>query len=203
VDVRVYEGEDEDALRNILVGDFTVKGLTPMRDFNEVFCRMSLDLDGILNVTAIEKRSGVSKHITIARALEAKSEAEVAAARKRLEALYATRQDDELLDEYLERDFDEDGNPLEAERDDEAKSPTTTVLAPAADGDGWNAAAAEGRQMIERSRQLLDRIHEEDREEVIDLNQTIESAIDGRDASALRQALDNMRELMFFIEGRV
>jgi len=57
--------------------------------------------------------------------------------------------------------------------------------------------------MIERSRQLLDRIHEEDREEVIELNQTIESAIDGRDAPALRQALDNMRELMFFIEGRV
>jgi molecular chaperone DnaK (HSP70) len=203
VDVRVYEGEDEDALRNILVGDFTFKGLTPMRDFNEVFCRMSLDLDGILNVTAIEKRSGVSKRITIARALEAKSEAEVAAARKRLEALYATRQDDELLDEYLGRDFDEDGNPLEAGRDDESKSPTTNVVAPAADGDGWNAAATEGRQMIERSRQLLDRIHEEDREEVIDLNQTIESAIDGRDAPALRQALENMRELMFFIEGRV
>jgi len=203
VDVRVYEGEDEDALRNILVGDFTFKGLTPMRGFNEVFCRMSLDLDGILNVTAIEKRSGVSKRITIARALEAKSEAEVAAARKRLEALYATRQGDELLDEYLGRDFDEDGNPLEAGRDDESKSPTTNVVAPAADGDGWNAAATEGRQMIERSRQLLDRIHEEDREEVIDLNQIIESAIDGRDAPALRQALDNMRELMFFIEGRV
>jgi molecular chaperone DnaK (HSP70) len=39
-----------------------------MRDFNEVLCRMSLDLDGILNVTAIEKKSGLSKHITIARA---------------------------------------------------------------------------------------------------------------------------------------
>ena len=202
VDVCVYEGEDEDALRNILVGDFTIKGLTPMRDFNEVLCRMSLDLDGILNVTAIEKRSGVSKRITIARALEARSEADIAAARRRLEALYATRQDDDVLDEYLGRDFDEDATLVEAERDSKAESPTTNISAPAADGDGWNTAAGEGRQMIERSRQLLDRIHEEDREEVIDLNQTIESAIDGRDAPALQQALHDMRELMFFIEGR-
>src|SRR5580692_4665141 len=120
VDVRVYEGEDEDALRNILVGDFTVKGLTPMRDFNEVICRMSLDLDGILNVTAIEKKSGLSKRITIASALEAKSEAEIAAARKRLEALYATRQDDEFDDESdenndLDESVDEDEELIEGE----------------------------------------------------------------------------------------
>jgi molecular chaperone DnaK len=202
VDVRVYEGEDEDALRDILVGDFTIKGLTPMRDFNEVLCRMSLDLDGILNVTAIEKLSGVSKRIKIARALEARSDAYIAAASKRLEALYSTRQDDDLLDEDPGRDFDEDTNLLEAERDSEAESPTTNISAPPNDGDGWNAAAAEGRQMIERARQLLNRIHEEDREEVIDLNQTIESAIDGRDAPALQEALHDIRELMFFIEGR-
>ena len=33
---------------------------------------MSLDVDGILHVTAIEKETGKSKHITIARALEAR-----------------------------------------------------------------------------------------------------------------------------------
>jgi molecular chaperone DnaK (HSP70) len=202
VDVRVYEGEDEDALRNILVGDFTIKGLTPMRDQNEVLCRMSLDLDGILNVTAIEKCSGLSKHITIARALEARSEAEIAAARKRLEALYATRQDDECRDEELDTGFDEDGDLLEAAEDDDAGSAPVAVLAQRANGGDWSAAAAEGRQMIERSRQLLDHIHEEDREEVIDLNQTIELAIEGRDAAALEQAIQDMRELLFFIEGR-
>lgn len=206
VEVRVYEGEDEDALRNILVGDFTIEGLTPMRDFNEVLCRMSLDLDGILNVTAIEKRSGLSKRITIARALEAKSEAEIAAARKRLEDLYATRHEDESLDEDededMEEDFEEDGNLVEAGEIDEAGSaPAIAPALPANAGD-WSAASHEGRQMIERSRQLLDQIHEEDREEVIDLNQAIESAIESQDAAALQEALDAMRELLFFIEGR-
>ena len=90
VEVRVYQGEDEDALKNVLVGNFTVEGLTETRDPNEVLCRMSLDVDGILRVTAIEKRTGKSKQITIQDALREKSEEEIAAARKRLEELFST-----------------------------------------------------------------------------------------------------------------
>jgi molecular chaperone DnaK len=199
VDVRVYEGEDEDALRNILVGDFTVKGLTPMRDFNEVICRMSLDLDGILNVTAIEKKSGLSKRITIASALEARSEAEIAAARKRLETLYATRQDD---------DFDDENDGLDDQDAQEIEGEVDFTVRPAPNGatvaeDDWSAAEDEGRKMIERSRLLLDKIHDEDREEAIDLNQAIESAIEDHDAAALKQAVHDLREMLFFVEGRV
>ena len=48
-------------------------------------------MDGILHVTAIEKETGKSKHITIARALQAKNPSEIAAARERLKALYSSR----------------------------------------------------------------------------------------------------------------
>jgi len=89
-DVRVYQSEDEDALKNVLVGNFTVEGLTETREPNEVLCRMSLDVDGILRVTTIEKRTGKSKELTIQEALREKSQAEVAAARKRLEELFST-----------------------------------------------------------------------------------------------------------------
>jgi molecular chaperone DnaK (HSP70) len=198
VDVRVYEGEDEDALRNILVGDYRITGLTPMREHNEVLCRMSLDLDGILNVTSIEKKTGLSKRITIARALEAKSEAEITAARKRIEALYATRQDD---------DFDDEDDVLDADDAKEMEGETSFKARPeSAEGnavaDDWSAVEDEGRKLIERSRLLLDTIHEEDREEAIDLNEAIEAAIDNRDAAALRQAVDHLREMLFFVEGR-
>jgi molecular chaperone DnaK (HSP70) len=195
VDVRVYEGEDEDALRNILVGDFTIKGLTPMRDFNEVICRMSLDLDGILNVTAIEKKSGLSRHITIARALEAKSEAEIAAARKRLEALYASRQNGDFDDE----NDDEIAQQIEGQVDFTVHPAPNE---PAVAEDDWSVAEDEGRKMIERSRLLLDKIHDEDREEAIDLNQAIESAIEDHDVGALKQAVHDLREMLFFVEGR-
>ncbi len=197
VEVRVYEGEDEDALRNILVGDFSVKGLTPMRDFNEVICRMSLDLDGILNVTAIEKKSGLSKHITIARALEEKSETEIAAARKRLEVLFATRSDGE--------DFNAEEDLLDQDETHDDEESPEAPLAPSAsspDDRDWNLVEEEGRQMIERSRRLLETIHEEDREEVIDLNQAIEAAMKDRNAVALQQAVHDLGELLFFVEGR-
>jgi len=205
VDIQVYEGEDEDALRNILVGDFRVTGLTPMRDLNEVLCRMSLDLDGVLNVTAIEKKSGLSKHIAIARALESKSEAEIAAARKRLEALFYAREDDECLDSEDDEDDSLDGGDAE-EIEGEASfadSPQAiSVPSETSDKREWSAIEDEGRGIIERSRRLLDHVHAEDREEVIDLNQAIEAAIEARDDDALRKAVHELRELLFFVEGR-
>src|SRR2546425_2385920 len=73
VDVQVYQGEDDDALKNVLVGDFRVEGLTPTEEPNEVLCRMRLDLDGILEVTAVGKRTGKSKQITIANAVRARN----------------------------------------------------------------------------------------------------------------------------------
>jgi len=199
VDVQVYEGEDEDALRNILVGNYRVTGLTPMREHNEVLCRMSLDLDGILNVTSIEKKTGLSKHITIARALETKSEAEIAAARKRIEALFATRQDGD--------NFENDEDLTDADDAQEIGDEASFTIHPApiegsAVEDDWSAAADEGRKMMERSRFLLDKIHEDDREEAIDMNQAIEAAIDDRNAAALKQAIHDLREMLFFVEGR-
>src|SRR5437660_10430323 len=58
VRLEIFQGDDEDALRNILVGDFLVERLMPLDEPNEVMCRMNLDIDGILHVTAIEKRTG-------------------------------------------------------------------------------------------------------------------------------------------------
>lgn len=195
VDICVYEGEDEDALRDILVGDFHVKGITPVREENEVLCRMSLDLDGILHVTAIEKRSGLSKHITIARVLETKSEAEIAAARKRLEALYSTWQSEE------EGAEEEDGKGEEEIANEDSLKALPAPSESSAEEDNWSAVAREGKQLIDQSRQLLEQMHEEDREEAIDLNAQIESAIDANDAAALKQAAHDLRELLFFVEG--
>lgn len=49
--IEVYQGDDEDALKNILVGDFSIEGLTAREEPVEILCRMRLDLDGILEVT--------------------------------------------------------------------------------------------------------------------------------------------------------
>ena len=190
VDVHVYQGEYEDALKNILVGDFTMGGLTEKEDLNEILCRMRLDLDGILEVTSLEKLTGRSKQITITNAMQAKTPEEIAAGRKRIQELFASRStefaDSEETDhEIIEGEFEEvesGGAPVER-----------TVVA--------GEAAAES--LMERSRKLLDDMHEEDREEAIDLHERIGEAIESGDSEALAKASRALTELLFFMEGQV
>lgn len=202
VDLQVYQGDDEDALHNVLVGDFRVEGLTATPEPNEILCRMRLDLDGVLEVTAIEKRTGASRHITIANALRAKSAEEIAAGRKRIQELYESR------GEMLE-DGEEDGWETTAASEDDAEEAADRGAAAIFDGDGTKADAdpvpAQGlgkaHELLARSRRLLGPMHDEDREEAIDLNEQIEAALTSGDTAGLHQASQALEELLFFVEG--
>ena len=187
VDVQVYQGEDDDALKNILVGDFRVEGLTAIPDANEILCRMRLDLDGILEVTAVEKRTGKSKQITIANALQAKTAEEIAAGRKRIQELYESR-----ADHFVDDLDDADGIDPEVLEDESIEA-------------DWRAALPgeqEAEDLVERSRKVLPRMHAEDREEAIDLHEKIGVAIEAGDEAALAEASRALRELLFFMEGK-
>ena len=185
VDVHVYQGDDPDALKNIPVGDFKVEGLQDVEDPNVVLCRMNLDLDGILNVTAIEKDTGLSKNITINNSLQPKSDEEIAAARRRLDELFADR--------VLAFEEDED----EGLDDDEAEDQSLETDDPA-----WEEAVRSAEALLDRSRGLLGEMHDEDREEAIDLHERIEEAIRSGQAEPLDDSLAELRELLFFVEGK-
>jgi molecular chaperone DnaK (HSP70) len=196
VDIRVFQGDDEDALKNVLVGDFTVEGLTPVEEPNEILCRMQLDLDGILGVTAVEKRTGKSKHVTIANALTARSEAEVEAGRRRIQQLYETRGAavDEEAGDILDLE-DEDWDVADVVETEATPLETRSVTT----AEGEDVAAA--HRLLERSRSLLERMHDDDREEAIGLHERIEAAIEAGDATEVRDASRALGELLFFIEG--
>ena len=72
-------------------------------------------------------------------------------------------------------------------------------------GSGTAPVAAEGdpeaRQLLERSRRLLEHMHPEDREAAIELNEKIAAAIDAGNASELQTASEALEELLFFVEG--
>ena len=196
VDVQVYQGDDEDALRNVLVGDFRVEGLTPTEEPNEILCRMHLDLDGILEVTALEKRTGASKHITIANALRAKSAAEIEAGQRRIAELYGSRGESVEQSWATPVDVDEavlDAVPAET-RGPVVTAPDTSPVP--ADSD------LEASHLVERSRRLLDRMHGEDREAAIELHEQIETAIEAGSATELAAASRALEELLFFVEGQ-
>src|SRR5439155_14297597 len=193
--IEIYQGEDEDALKNILVGDFCIEGLRPTEEPNEVLCRMSLDIDGILNVSAIEKETGKSKHITIARALQAKSLSEIAAAREPLKALYSSRAE-EAEDSSWRAAEDEGAEITSEETVGQSEEKVITISSTPLD------AEREADVLIERSRRLLDAMHPEDKEEAIELHDTIHAAISSNDSEGLKKAVAALRELLFFVEGQ-
>jgi molecular chaperone DnaK (HSP70) len=159
---------------------------------------MSLDVDGILHVTAIEKETGKSKHITIARALQAKSPSEIAVARERLKALYSSRAEEaeESSSGTAPDDSALEGAEITSEEgtgesEDKVISVSPTPL----------EAEREASDLVERSRQLLDSMHPEDKEEAIELHERIQTAISSNDPEALKKATAALRELLFFVEG--
>ncbi|MGH8655194.1 MAG: Hsp70 family protein [Gammaproteobacteria bacterium] len=87
VEVQVYQGEDPDALNNTEIGRFRVEGLSDVPEGNPIIATFSLDLDGILNVTAKEKRSGLQKGIVIDNATTRFEREEMDLARERVAVL--------------------------------------------------------------------------------------------------------------------
>ena len=56
--------------------------------------------------------------------------------------------------------------------------------------------------LLERSSQLLAKMHADDREEALTLLETIESATKSGDSAAVQKAAGALRELLFFVEGQ-
>jgi molecular chaperone DnaK len=192
VEVSVFQGDDPDALKDILVGNFLVEGLALVEEQNEVLCRMSLDVDGILKVEAVEKRTGLARHIVIKDAIKAKSEAELAHARARLRHLYSGRA------QAAQAEWEE---VLESPSQPQSPAGEQAVQEAAPDSD-LIAQIADAQTLIERSRNLLATVHDEDKEEIIDLHEKIQEAIDTADRAALSDTVGALRELLFFIEGK-
>jgi molecular chaperone DnaK len=65
VEVTVCQGEDPIATNNTLIGKFMVEGLSNVGHGNPVMLNLDLDLNGVLKVTAVEKKTGLSKTVVM------------------------------------------------------------------------------------------------------------------------------------------
>jgi molecular chaperone DnaK (HSP70) len=86
--VTVYQGEDADALNNTEIGRFLIEGLSDVAQGNPIITTFSLDLDGILHVTAREKETGLEKSITIDNAIARFEEEQMEQAKARISQLF-------------------------------------------------------------------------------------------------------------------
>jgi molecular chaperone DnaK len=96
VEVRIFQGENADALENIQIGEFRVEGLSKAPAGNPIIIDLSLDRDGILQVSATEKNTGLERRMTIDRAMSRYDKNELDTARQRVADLFEVEDEDGL-----------------------------------------------------------------------------------------------------------
>lgn len=88
IEVKVFQGEARDALNNTQIGDFRIEGLDGDASAgNVIVATFTLDINGILEVSAREKSTGLEKRITIENATARFAEDSLEEARDRLSTL--------------------------------------------------------------------------------------------------------------------
>ncbi|MGC1951294.1 MAG: Hsp70 family protein [Gammaproteobacteria bacterium] len=175
VDVKIYQGEDPDAQHNVLLGRFLVEGLSKAPAGNPIVMRLFLDLDGVLNVSAKEKKTGLEKSITIDNALRRYAEEELEVARARIGALF---EDEEETIEAV---------PAEAlEEGEEAQSQHAVVQA---------------RALVEKAERMLPEATPEDREDMVDLIETLTDAMDAGDNAVMKKSVEALSDILYYLES--
>jgi molecular chaperone DnaK len=96
VEVRVFQGENADALENIQLGEFRVEGLSEAPAGNPIIIDLALDRDGILHVSATEKNTGLERRITIDKAMSRYDKNELDNACQRITDLFDAEDADGL-----------------------------------------------------------------------------------------------------------
>jgi molecular chaperone DnaK (HSP70) len=172
--VHVLQGEHDDARLNESVGEFMLEGLDEDADEgNEILVRFHLNLDGILDVTAVERDTGLEKAITI----------------------------DNAITQFRAKNFDEARSRLAAvfnESPDQAASPAlAAVKAPAAEA---SAPAHEAAELLSKARRLAADAPEEDADEMHGLIEQLQQAISQRAEDRIEELRAELEDLMFYLE---
>ena len=173
VEIKVYQGEDPDALKNVEIGSFRFSGLNRQREAYDqgLLFTYHLDLDGLLKVHAVERGTGREIHGVVEDATGRSTEEALAASRERVGELWG----------------DEDTTGGSA-----GEAPADTIVRP---------DTPQGvQETLERAAQVLGTAPGEDQEEMIDLIEDLHNALkEGRtdDAAAIKQNLD---EILFYLE---
>jgi molecular chaperone DnaK len=162
IDVKVYQGEDPDALNNTEIGSFRIEGLSDVPAGNVIVTTFSLDVNGILNVSSREKRTGLEKHITIDNATARFEEQELDAARQRISAL-----------------VDDESEQVETERRDQAQA----------------------QVLIEKAERLMEGANTEDKEDLVDLVESLKDARAKADAGGVERAVAELSDLIYYLES--
>lgn len=186
--IYVMQGEHDDARYNQAVGEFHLEGLDDeASEGNEILVRFDLNLDGILTVTAIEKRTGLEKQLVIDNAITRFRATNREEAHSRLAQVFGPSSGSgfvrisQLIDSDTEADVDID---VDTESD--------TVETP--------SYINEAAETIEKAQRMLARANPQDAEELNELLAEIRKAVSVRDSERVPELREQLDDLLFYLD---
>lgn len=172
VEITLYQGEDPDALNNVKIGEFRVEGLLDVASGNVITLTLALDLNGMLQVSAQEKDTGLEKCIIIKNALSEFEGDALDTAKQRINSLLG-QMDPRVI---------EDQPPEEK----------TGIIAPEIVAAGELISKAEG---------LFGKVSNEDKEDMSDLIETLKNCIDAKDIQGLDDPTRELQDIIYYLES--
>jgi len=184
--IRVFQGESDQLSRNLLIGKFELEGLNAAKDADgEILVKFELTLDGTLQVTATERKTGVSQGLKIENALSQMGQADGQSGTDRLQVMFDAS--DEIVG-YRDS--------LEAESvsqvDDTPSLKIHHVDAP-------QVPPPKLAQLVSRARSMAATLNPEDTQDVERLLNSISAAEQRGDDQALVDLESELDDLLFYL----
>ena len=172
--VKVYQGEDPNALNNVLIGTYNLD-LSPRQPPNSpVVVKYELDLNGILKITAIEKNTG--KRITgvIENAFSQLSDGSISLSKSKIDDVWEVKSPADM--------------PGDA-ADSDGKAAVESEM-----------AGGEFQALITNARALLEEAASEDSEEIINLIEDINTQVEEGNMDGARESAEALEDILFYLE---
>lgn len=177
VEVTVYQGESADALENIEIGRFMVEGLSQAPAGNPVVLDFSININGILNVRAREKKTGLEYTITIDNAISRFDKDKLDAARKRIRAMFGA----EIVED--------------AGSEDEAMGATRAAAT------DHRRTLIEAEALVEKAERKIQHVGADDREDLVDGIEAVRDAMASDDDAAVAAAMGVLADILYYLEN--
>ena len=169
-EIKVYQGENLDALQNVEIGTFQFDGLNRQKGAHDrgLLFTYHLDLDGILSVHAVERATGREIRGVIEQAIGRSTEEAVSASRERVTARWGAEAEPDAADTVAEADAPQ---------------------VPPEIGD-----------TLRRAEAALATAAAEDKEEMVDLMEDLRDAVKEGDTERAAGAKRELDEILFYLE---
>jgi molecular chaperone DnaK (HSP70) len=172
VQIQVYQGEDRDALNNILIGNYRLDLSPGQPEQSPVILKYELDFNGILKITAIEKNTGKQITGVIENAFSEISQDTVSASKNKIDDVWESQDD---LDTVV-NDSDEEETATPDEMPEAFQS------------------------LISRARDVLEDASAEDCEEIVNLIEDIEALSADNNFDDAQKSAQALEDILFYLE---